>query len=148
MTWIACISLHQPWASLVAAHVKRYETRHWVTPRRLVGERIAIHAALKPVKVSHLDPELVAVCNAAFGEGWALPGRLPLGAFVCTARLGRPRSTNAFQPIRYEEMVSGNYGPERWAWALEDVQVLPQPISAKGHQSLWRVPMGDLELVA
>ena len=36
------LSLWQPWASLIAAGVKRFETRHWETRHR---GPIAIHAA-------------------------------------------------------------------------------------------------------
>lgn len=41
------ISLWQPWASLIACGVKRYETRHWAPSRDLIGQTIAIHAAKK-----------------------------------------------------------------------------------------------------
>ena len=37
------ISLWQPWASLIAAGVKPYETRHWSPPRELIGQRIATY---------------------------------------------------------------------------------------------------------
>ena len=39
------ISLWQPYASLIAAGVKTIETRGWAPPKRLMGQRIAIHAA-------------------------------------------------------------------------------------------------------
>ena len=38
------LTLHQPWASLIADGRKTIETRSWPPPRTLVGERIAIHA--------------------------------------------------------------------------------------------------------
>ena len=41
------ISLWQPWASLIAAGAKPYETRSWAPPRELIGQPIAIHAAKK-----------------------------------------------------------------------------------------------------
>jgi hypothetical protein len=42
MTRIKCISLWQPWASLVAVGAKRIETRGWATAYR---GRLGIHAA-------------------------------------------------------------------------------------------------------
>lgn len=39
------ISLWQPWASLIVAGIKPYETRGWGPPTALIGQRIAIHAA-------------------------------------------------------------------------------------------------------
>ena len=38
------ITLHQPWASLIALGIKTVETRSWPAPARLVGRTIAIHA--------------------------------------------------------------------------------------------------------
>lgn len=45
---IKCISLHQPWATLVALGAKSYETRDWSPGNRWRG-RLCIHAAPKPV---------------------------------------------------------------------------------------------------
>ena len=39
------ISLHQPWASLIAYGVKTIETRSWRPPTKFIGQRIAIHGA-------------------------------------------------------------------------------------------------------
>lgn len=45
------LSLWEPWATLIAVGVKTIETRSWAPPRKLLGERIAIHAAKhKPSK--------------------------------------------------------------------------------------------------
>lgn len=38
------LTLHQPYASLIARGVKTIETRTWPAPAGLIGERIAIHA--------------------------------------------------------------------------------------------------------
>lgn len=39
------ISLHEPYASIIAAGAKTIETRTWAPPANLTGQRIAIHAA-------------------------------------------------------------------------------------------------------
>ncbi len=45
------LSLHQPYASLVALNIKTIETRGRAAPKALIGQRIAIHAAKRwPVK--------------------------------------------------------------------------------------------------
>jgi hypothetical protein len=41
---IQAITLWQPWASLIARGLKRYETRSWAPPASLIGKRLAIHA--------------------------------------------------------------------------------------------------------
>ena len=43
------ITLHQPWASLIALGVKTVETRSWPASARLVGQTIAIHAGKRVV---------------------------------------------------------------------------------------------------
>lgn len=35
------------------------------------------------------------------------------------------------------EMAFGDYTPGRYAWRLENVKMLPEPIPTKGHQRLW-----------
>lgn len=100
------ISLWQPWATLIAAGIKPFETRSWAPPRSLIGQTIAIHAARKVDKdAAALAEELVygqrghdiadhieAISSedhvldhryiAAFGHAV-----LPVGVVVCTARL-------------------------------------------------------------
>lgn len=39
------LTLHQPWASLLAEGVKEFETRSWGCPQKFIGSPIAIHAA-------------------------------------------------------------------------------------------------------
>src|SRR4051794_23151938 len=41
---LPAITLWQPWACLIEIGAKRYETRSRPPPRKLIGQRIAIHA--------------------------------------------------------------------------------------------------------
>ncbi len=36
-----------------------------------------------------------------------------------------------------QELPFGDYRPGRWAWLLEDIRPLDEPIPARGHQGLW-----------
>lgn len=105
------ISLWQPWASLVAAGAKRFETRSWAPPAGLIGKRIAIHAAKKPVFpiVCGLDNLTLEAIERALGvltdPCW--PARLPMGAVLCTAVLG-----GAYQCGQTIELP----GPTRGLW--------------------------------
>jgi hypothetical protein len=93
---VKVLSLHQPWASLIALGVKTIETRSWRCPPALIGQRIAIHAAkrLAPggtvVGDWHVDYDRTAVHGSMFrvdeGGRMGIAGEwLPLGAIVCTA---------------------------------------------------------------
>ena len=47
---VYAITLHQPWATLIALGIKSVETRSWPAPARLVGQRIAVHAGKRLVR--------------------------------------------------------------------------------------------------
>ena len=36
----------------------------------------------------------------------------------------------------------GDYGPDRYAWLLQDVRRLERPIPVKGALALWEIPPG------
>jgi len=116
------ISLWQPWASFIAIGVKPYETRHWRAPPRLVGQRIAIHAAKHPV-----ERDDVTWWRRVSGET-----ELPLGAFVCSAIL---RAVVPAEHVLGDEF--GDYAPGRFCWHLTEVERFNPPIPAKGAQGFW-----------
>src|SRR5580658_8419029 len=82
----SCISLWQPWASLIAAGAKPFETRHWRPHVCQIGHRIAIHAA-KRQPTSDDVVEMDRLVNSVLGPGWWRQGALPYGAVICTAIL-------------------------------------------------------------
>lgn len=90
------LTLHQPWATLIALGMKTIETRG---ERTMLKERIAIHAASRS---SHRQRdlfdvdlgELTHLYNERQGNGWYLAREvisdivpLPFGAIVATAEL-------------------------------------------------------------
>jgi hypothetical protein len=120
---IPAISLWQPWASFIAIGVKRYETRHWRAPARLVGQRIAVHAAKHPVPRDDIEWwHKIAGPDAP----------LPMGAFVCTAILA---AVHRAGKVPFDEF--GDYGEGRFAWELTDVRPLEPPVPALGRQGFW-----------
>ena len=93
------LTLHEPYASLIASGRKRFETRGWPPPRGLIGERIAIHAAkhrgptVRAAIEQHYPgfrvtcplPRATDALHAAHADGRIL--RFPLGRIIATARL-------------------------------------------------------------
>ena len=146
------ITLHQPWASLIACGLKTIETRHWPPPRAVVGERIAIHAAKRPPDVREWNEDL----RQAFLQHVAA---IPLGAIVTTARLAAVLkvtqnpllrgcepgygyvlvTTRLSTPEHLEIEIDsfGDFSLGRWLWMLTDVKKVEPPIPARGHQRLW-----------
>ena len=150
---VYAITLHQPWASLIALGIKTVETRSWPAPARLLGRRIAVHAGKRLVRQpgERIERELLA----QWGEDWRV--NIPTGAVVATATLAGmaqveyvdPPSGHAVHdpgtevgsiagmgrtPVDYW----GDFSVGRWLWFLNDVGALPEPVPAIGRQSLWR----------
>lgn len=160
------ITLWQPWAFLVmlAGHPdpdiaklgKHFETRSWHTVYR---GQLAIHAA------KYIPPEAEELClTVPFQKAFEAAGIkyngdvplnkiLPRGVILGTCnlvsclriedRLYHPPSRKGgllvyARPLPKEpELSFGDYTPGRFAWVLEDVRQLPEPIPAVGRQSLW-----------
>lgn len=125
------LSLTQPWATAVAIGIKQYETRSWSTSFRGL---IAIHAAKGFPKWAREFASL----EYSLGR---LPERLPLGAIVATARIAGVFHVEEIAPgVSAIERLYGDYSAGRYAWQLEDVNALPEPIPCRGALSLWEVP--------
>ena len=89
------ITLHQPWASLIALGIKTVETRSWPAPALLVGQTIAIHAGKRVVRQpgENIEQEL----RARLGEDWH--GDIPAGRVVATAILVRMARVAHINPL-------------------------------------------------
>lgn len=145
------ITLHQPWASLVAAGWKEVETRSWSTPYR---GPLAIHAGKKRDRdgmVLHMTLNSVRGCSSTlFPEFEAMP----FGAIVATCFLMdcAPMVSDAATKHRLKilaqhpfepragwefEKEFGNYAHGRFAWILQNVVPVDPPIPAHGWQQLW-----------
>ena len=123
------ITLWQPWASLITEGMKTRETRSWQPPASLVGQRIAIHAAKRPMTNEHLTATVVReLLQLGFGQ----PSDLPYGAVVCTAVLVRVFPTEGIELDPY-----GDYSRGRFAWEFVGLEKLDPPVPAKGHQRFW-----------
>lgn len=155
------LTLHQPWASLIACGLKRQETRGWNTsyrgmlaihagkgmPDYLVGPRDSL--ALNPMERRSQQITVWRRGNLVHLDGFTVPEShrnqaLPLGAIVAVAVLADTRSTDdpRHLPSPLEDAL-GDHTEGRWAWALTQVYALPQPIPTSGAQGLWEWQPGD-----
>lgn len=122
------ISLWQPWASAIALGIKSVETRSWSTKYR---GPLLIHATQRFPR----EAREFAATERALGR---LPARLPVGAVVAVATLRdvRPTAEVALEVSPLERHY-GDFTPGRWAWMLDDVRPLIEPVGALGGQGLW-----------
>ena len=142
------LTLHQPWATLIAAGVKTTETRSWGPPRSLIGHRIALHAGKQLIKSqSGLGAGTWEMMNTLYGPDWS--ELIPRGMVVATARLADARRVVALDLETGRARLSGSpartvladpygdFSPGRWLWLLADVQPCNPPAPARGAQGLW-----------
>ncbi len=143
------ITLIQPWATLIAIGAKHIETRPWSTAYR---GRLAIHAGLSTRYIDPNGPEYIcteepfysALMNAIKFSDQEL---MPLGCVIATCELvacisiqnvaTRVRGV-CIPPVEQDpELSFGDYTPGRFAWLLEDIELLPRPVPARGSLGLW-----------
>lgn len=77
------LTLHQPWASLVALGVKTIETRPWSTKHR---GPLAVHAGASRLGIASEHALALQAAEAVDPDGFAAEV-LPFGAIVATCRL-------------------------------------------------------------
>jgi hypothetical protein len=153
------ITLHQPCASLVAMGEKKIETRSWSTKYR---GPLAIHAGKKftqdqlnlcckePFReaISKMDLKpwsyglfgyVIAVCRLV--DCIQIPSTASILKYWASVFSLFPPMTSQFKhvsiPPSSPELDFGDYTPGRYAWILDEVEILPEPISAKGMLGLW-----------
>lgn len=143
------LTLHQPWASLIACGAKRIETRSWSTRHRGL---LAIHAGKNQKPSRSFEAQQLG--RALSQQQW---NEMPFGAVVAVAVVAEvhyiDRTVHSSDPelvalsgegfpvdhwpVPAEQVPYGDYRPGRWAWMLTDVSPLDPPIPAIGHQGLW-----------
>nr|WP_255376572.1 ASCH domain-containing protein [Brevundimonas sp. SH203] len=128
------ISLWQPWASLMAAGVKRHETRHWATSYR---GPIAIHAA----RTLDLAGAPDLLCEAVSGRFW--PKEMPRGVVVAVGYLAAcDPAEKVADHLTPADRAAGNFDRGRFAWRIEDIRRVLDPIPLVGRQRLFNWSAG------
>lgn len=150
------ITLHQPWASLVALGLKQYETRSWATKYR---GKLAIHAGKKVCTLDDLFAQglISRSLNVSTEEQTQVESALELylkKGFLYGQILTVVDLVNCWRMIDYIDRIEtipesvlidtvtpleqtvGNWKHGRFAWRLENNQPLSEPIPFKGGQGL------------
>lgn len=151
---IFCLSLWQPWATLMAIGAKRNETRSWPMKRRGL---LAIHAAQKWTKelagIAQSEPFRVALVKGGLSEQYLglkaascfWGHTLPFGAIVCIVNvLDCLPTTHESAPAEgTDERAFGDYSPGRFFFRTELVKRLDPPIPCVGRQGLFEVEVPE-----
>jgi activating signal cointegrator 1 len=137
-----CLTISQPYASLITSGLKWIENRNW--PTRYRGP-LAIHAGkgskylTKSELAEYPTGVILATCRLA--------ACVPLSQIMAKANvvLGDiefiPGTTKTWNDAALHEHAEGP-----WCWILEDVVKLETPVPAVGKQGLWNwIPKGEVK---
>lgn len=138
---VRAISLWQPWASAIARGAKRIETRSWSTryrgPLLIHAARTTVGLALarQTIMGSFLYQAFTPTEHASVRDAI---DALPRGAIVAVCRLVHciPTEDVREPPL---EMAFGDYTPGRFAWLLDNVVPVQDPLPWRGSRSLFDV---------
>lgn len=124
------ISLHQPWASLIASGDKTIETRWWRTPYR--GD-LLICSTQRPVVRDLPCGRALAIVNV-----WdCLP--------YCTdhARNAGFSLVEAIEIVRLQKSIRDS-NDHFWSWFLRDIRRIKEPFKVVGRQRFFNVELSGI----
>jgi hypothetical protein len=140
-----CLTIWQPWATLITLGLKDTENRAWTPPSGAVGGPLYIHAG------KQFDDDGFRAAAELAGD--RLPRRkeaYPFGAVTGRVTLTSSHWSNACLRGAYGDLhPDGPYKCSRWAmggnggtahWRLADPVTLPGPVACRGFQKLWTLP--------
>ncbi len=124
------LSIKEPFATLIKDKEKQIETRSWKTNYR--GE-LYIHASLTKYKNESIDKFYV--------DSLIKNKKLNYGYIICKCKLvDCIKVDKEFQKKiskNKKEYKLGDYTEGRYAWILEDIEELKEPIKEKGKLNIW-----------
>lgn len=119
------VTIWQPYAQAIVLGLKKFETRSWATKYR---GRIAIHASKKALtKQSKILVQKYGINNC------------PLGKVLLVADLTDCilMTEEFIKKQKQSELDFGDWQIGRYAWKLENIRLLDEPIVISGKQGLW-----------
>lgn len=125
------LSLTEPYATLIRNKKKLVETRSWKTKYR--GE-LYIHASSTKIpKEWKQNQELMSLINES---------ELNFGKIICKCELidcvyMTHEYVENMRDNNHLEYICGDYKEGRYAWILDNVEPISEPINAKGHLGIW-----------
>ena len=124
------LSIKEPFATLISRGIKKIETRSWKTNYR--GE-IYIHASTSNIKKEIYDRKdlMNLISDLDFNYGYIICKCILVDCVYMTEEYIEKVKKN------HNEYVCGRYEVGRYAWLLDNVELLNIPIKAKGKLGIW-----------
>ena len=160
---LPALTVHQPWAGMIAAGHKRIEFRTRPCPKTIMGKQIAIHASRREPSSKELDSIESMVAATVRDNGhidvgaaveylwrfdelrslavkqWYVPGDdapevLALGSIVAVATV-----TGSLSPKDVAGTFGGTGDRSLHGWTLGGIVKLETPVPCLGQQGIWYV---------
>jgi len=133
------LSLTEPCATLIYEKKKLVETRSWKTDYR--GE-LYIHAsATKIPKDWKENKEFMDLVDGSLNFGYIIVKCNLVDCIYMTREYVEDMKRN-----NHQEYICGKYEEGRYAWILDDITPLENPIKAKGQLGIWNY-YNELEIM-
>lgn len=124
------LSLTEPYATLIKKGIKCIETRSWKTKYRGC---LFIHASsTKPNYNGKSNDFKNIISNMNLNFGYIICKCNLVDCIYMTEEYIKNIKNN-----NYIEYICGEYEVGRYAWILENIEILDSPIKAKGHLNIW-----------
>jgi len=133
-----CLSMWQPWASLLVLGIKRFEGRGWYTSHR---GRLWIASGSREV-----DPDEVAAIEAEYRQVYGPDAKIPFPTEYPTSSLLGCVDLNAcwtqeeFQEYRRNHPVGTENSSSAFVFVCSHPRLLPLPQRISGQHKLWHLP--------
>lgn len=127
-----CLSIQQPWASLICGGIKDVENRSWRVND--APGRILIHAGKTMRPLGKLPTFFGVLIDNAIACGYVPEVEdMPLGAIIGYADI-----------VGFTEECTSDWAQEghgaEWKWQIENAKLFKSPIPYRGRQGLFEVP--------
>jgi phage N-6-adenine-methyltransferase len=131
------ISLWQPWASLIPLGLKHYETRSWKTNYR---GKLLICSTATNTKLEY--QQYLKICEELQLPSWEQTN-FPHGCAIAVCDLvDCIEMTQSFiEQQSTTEILCGDWQVGRYAWKLENIQPITEPLAVRGKQGLFNVSL-------
>ncbi|XP_068596209.1 activating signal cointegrator 1 [Brachionichthys hirsutus] len=131
-----CLSMHQPWASLLVRGIKRVEGRTWYTPHR--GRLWIAAAAKKPT------PQEIAEVEAMYRHVHKKEPRFP-DAYPTSCLLGCVNVTDCLSQDQFREQFSDTCeeSASPFVFICSNPQELLVKFPMKGKHKIWKLESQD-----
>jgi len=130
------ITIQQPWAYCIVKGLKKYETRSWKTDHRGL---LAIHVGSN-ARAEYYPTAMRLGLDTTDKAG---PFWNDRGKIVAIAELAEITQITTPEELTYwlstDEANYGFYKMNAFVWRLDNVVILPKPVSTRGNMGIWNV---------